>query len=101
MLGFLCSCSGQTRVLETRQHRSGFTTTLRRIRICKICKKKIETIEQMFKRPNTKLTMIDVRRIRIAYANGMTQVKLAKKYSVSLKTIWNVLQGYNWTNGRT
>jgi hypothetical protein len=48
-------------------------------------------------RPNAKLNMRQAREIRAAYPK-LNSVQLAAKYSVSNKTIWNVIYGKNFVD---
>jgi transcriptional regulator NrdR family protein len=92
------ACLTETKVESSRVHRSYAGNTVRRHRRCPACDLKFETIEQLFTRPShTKLTPTQVSGIRIQYGRGVSQPELAKRYKVTLKTIWNIVNNATWT----
>lgn len=98
MASIPCLCGGATSVVNSRLHRSGNGVTIRRMRRCCACHQKFETIEKHFSRPRTsKLTTQQVGAIRLLRGRGWSMPKLARRYGVSATTVWNILQGFQWS----
>ena len=93
-----CGITGGCAVINSRHHRTDRAATVRRLRVCSRCAYRFETIETLFRRRSTKLTMKRVTSIRQLYAKGgISMRELALLHEVSKKTIYDIVHHLRWS----